>query len=346
MEGAIRACPAAATMTRYPAPPDDRLASLILDVLIRHHRVPSNPGWKARVAPGGSTDRTFSVTDPAGVPRLTVRLARPGLVDHLRDERRILDELSGTIAPGPIDLSGGEPIPCLTSREVALIEDDALPERWLLAHQHLPGQPSPIVHVSDAARERLGGCLAWLHRHRREGFTIWPSLEVQRGTRVELFHARLATLRRYRAAEKLPDAAALLNRLADITLPASAGWQETDFALCHGDLSIGNILWDGDAVALIDWEFARDGDAAEDIAYLVAEQELASETVGEIAEAYVDAGGDPWAFARLPAWLPLVALDAALWWADYHLAQGADPVTHPDVRDRLKRAQGYVPGGS
>jgi Ser/Thr protein kinase RdoA (MazF antagonist) len=286
------------------------------------------------------------VTDPAGEPRLTVRLARPGLVDHLRDERRILDELSSTIAPGPANLSGGEPIPCLTPRGITLIEDDALPERWLLAHEHLPGQPAPIAGVSDVARERLGGCLAWVHRHRREGFTIWPSLEVQHGTRTDLFHARLATLRRYRAAESLPDAAALLDRLAGMKLPASAGWHEMEFALCHGDLSIGNILWDGEAVALIDWEFARDGDGAEDIAYLAAEQDLAPDMIGEIAEAYVDAGGDPWAFARLPAWLPLVALDAALWWADYHLAQGSDPVVQPDVMDRLKRAQRFLQGGS
>ena len=330
-------------MSRYPAPPDDRLAALILDVLTRHGRVPAELGWRANVAPGGSTDRTFSVLDPAGAPRLTVRLARPGLAERLRDERRILDELSSTIAPRPIDLPGsGEPIPCLTPRETSLIEDDAFPERWLLAHEHLPGQPAPVAGVSTAARERLGECLAWVHRHRRDGFMIWPSLKVQDGTRADLFYARLDTLRRYRAAAGLiPDVAELLDRLAGSELLSSAGWHESAFALCHGDLSIGNILWDADAVALIDWEFARDGDAAEDIAYLVAEQELAPEMVGEIAEGYVDAGGDPWAFARLPAWLPLVALDAALWWADYHLAQGADPVAQPDVATRLERAHRF-----
>ncbi|HYI14887.1 MAG TPA: aminoglycoside phosphotransferase family protein, partial [Thermomicrobiales bacterium] len=237
---------------------------------------------------------------------------------------------------------GDDTIPCLTPRQVRLIEVDALPERWLLAHEHMPGRPAPVVDVSSLARERLGECLAWLHRHRRDGYMIWPSLDIVHGTRAELFAARLATLRRYRAAELFPGIAGLLESLATLDLPASAGWHETDFALCHGDLSIGNILWDGDAVALIDWEFARDGDAAEDIAYLVAEQEIDPSTVGEIAEGYVDAGGDPWAFARLPAWLPLVALDAALWWADYHLTQGADPLAQPDVVGRLDRASEYL----
>ncbi len=332
-------------MNRYPAPPDEPLAALILDTLARHRLVPVEPGWRVKVAPGGSTDRTFSVLDPAGEPQLTIRLARPGLTDRLRHERRVLDELTSTIAPAPIDLPGGdEPIPCLTPRDIALIEDDALPERWLLAHEHLPGQPAPVASVSDAARERLGGCLAWVHRHRRDGFMIWPSLDVQYGTRAELFSARLDTLRRYRASGLIPGVAELLDRLAGSELPLNAGWHETDFALCHGDLSIGNILWDGDAVALIDWEFARDGDAAEDIAYLVSEQDLAPAKIGEIAESYVDAGGDPWAFARLPAWLPLVALDAALWWADYHLAQGADPLIEPNVTSRLARAREYFSG--
>ena len=122
----------------------------------------------------------------------------------------------------------------------------------------------------------------------------------------------------------------------------TAGWEEREFALCHGDLSAGNILWDSDAVALIDWEFARDGDPAEDIAYLVAEQDLSPAPLAEIAEAYVGAGGDPWAFARLPVWLPLVALDAALWWADYHLAQGAEPIEQLDVTGRLARARAFL----
>jgi Ser/Thr protein kinase RdoA (MazF antagonist) len=318
-------------MTLYPAPPDAQLAGLTLDVLVRHGLVPADAGWRAQVAPGGSTDRTFSVLDPSGTPRLTVRLARPGLADRLRHERQVLDELAGLPSPAP--------------RDITLIEDAALPERWLLGHAHMPGAPAPVSHVSPAARERLGSCLAWVHRHQRDGFMIWPSLEEQRGTRADLYHARLDTLRRYQTGQGLlPAVVPMLDRLARADLPASAGWLESQFFLCHGDLSIGNILWDGDDVYLIDWEFARDGDAAEDIAYLVAEQDLPPDLVAEIAEAYVDTGGDPWAFARLPAWLPLVALDAALWWADYHLAQGDDPLTHPDVRSRLERARWYLGG--
>lgn len=333
-------------MSLYPSPPDAQLAELTLGVLIRHGLVPPEPGWRAQIATGGSTDRTFSVIDPAGTPRLTVRLARPGLADRLHHEQRILNELANEPSLASLGLPGDNTdLPRPAPRDITLIEDDALPERWLLAHAHMPGEPAPVRDVSTAARERLGACIAWVHRHQRDGFMIWPSLDVQRGTRADLYHARLDTLRRYKAGQGLlPEVVVTLDRLARVELPTSAGWHETQFFLCHGDLSIGNILWDGDEVHLIDWEFARDGDAAEDIAYLVAEQEVQPDLVAEIAEAYVDAGGDPWAFARLPTWLPLVALDAALWWADYHLAQGIYPLSQPDVTTRLERARGYLDG--
>ncbi len=318
-------------MTHLPTRPDDQLAALVLAVLTRHGRVPDESGWYAQVAPGGSTDRTISVLDSTGAPQLTARLARPGFVDRLRHERSILQELdrdAAAIAPHP------------SPRDVALIEDDALPERWLLVHEHMPGEPAALAEVSTAARERLGECLALIHGHSRAGFTIWPSLDVEHGTRADLYRARLDTLRRYQSAlGLLPDATGLIALLAGVDLPQSAGWHERDFVLCHGDLSIGNILWDGDAVALIDWEFARDGDPAEDIAYLVAEQSVTPDRIADIAESYVAAAGDPWSFARLPVWLPLVALDAALWWADYYLAHGVDPVGQPAVITRLSRAQ-------
>ncbi len=114
-----------------------------------------------------------------------------------------------------------------------------------------------------------------------------------------------------------------------------AGWDEPAFSLLHGDLSAGNILWDEGRPTLIDWEFARDGDPAEDLAYLTSEAGLTPDELADIAEGYVAAGGEAWAFARVPAWLPLVRLDAALWWADYWLDRGVDPLATDEVRARM-----------
>ncbi|HEX5164701.1 MAG TPA: hypothetical protein VFV93_04835, partial [Thermomicrobiales bacterium] len=204
-------------MTAFPPAPDAQLASRLLDVLVRHRQVPDQTGWRAEVAPGGSTDRTFRILDPTGAPRLTARLARPGLTEHLRHEQRTLLELAGEATPSTT---------CASPRDVVLIEDDGLAEQMLLVHAHMPGNPHPLGDVSSDARERLGSCLAWVHGHQREGYTIWPSLEGNVGTRADLYHDRLATLRRYQSADQLTDAGTLLDRLTRADLPASAGWHE------------------------------------------------------------------------------------------------------------------------
>lgn len=268
--------------------------------------LPSEAGWCARIAPGGSTDRTFTILSPDGTPTFTARLARTGLEDWLRREEEVLRELAE---------SGSVWSPIRVTRIDA---GGALPAD-LLVHEHMPGSNDSADAVSLAARERLGEALAWVHRHPRDGYMIWPSLESRYGTRAENFRARIASLFRYRSASAQPETVARIAALeaASTDLPPENGWHDIGFALIHGDLSSGNILWDGDAVHLIDWEFARDGDPAEDLAYLITEGKFSLETFVDIAEAYVAAGGEPWALARVSAWLPLVTLDAELWWADW-----------------------------
>jgi Ser/Thr protein kinase RdoA (MazF antagonist) len=306
------------------------LSGTILDVLKRHAVIGTDHGWRVTLAAGGTTDRTFSVSDPRGKPVHTVRLSRPGFGEWLLREESVLRDL------------GDEGSSCVPSG-VRRIEDIALPEGQMLVHEHVGGQPSHLATPGDDAVESLAQCLAWVHGHPRPGFMIWPSLDVRHGTRAACYHARLASLRRYDSAQGvLPDVDPLLRRIEALDLPPSAGWDEPGFALIHGDLSAGNILWQDDGgVALIDWEFSRDGDPAEDLAYLIAEQDLSPATVSDLADAYASASGDPWTLARMPAWLPLVALDAALWWADYFLRHG-QPVKHPDVTTRLERGLRYL----
>jgi aminoglycoside phosphotransferase (APT) family kinase protein len=226
---------------------------------------------------------------------------------------------------------------------VTLIEDAALPHEFMLVHAYVNGAPAPLTTVSPAAMQALGTCLSWVHTHPRSGYMLWPSLAVHHGTRAACFRARVAALHHFGStAGILQEVDTLLDRLAAIDLPASAGWEEPGFALIHGDLSLGNILYRADdTVALIDWEYARDGDPAEDLAYLIAEQDPPPAVIADLADAYVNASGDPWAFARVPAWLPLVALDSALWWTS-HLLQRAEPLDNPIIRTHLDRARRYV----
>lgn len=308
------------------------LSHMLLVLLQRQTLIPDEDGWHVIPASGGSTDRTFHILDPAGDPAFVARLARPGSHDKLHHEGAILRE----IADATLRQSPSHP---------ALLADPALPHGVLLVHEYVTGVPAPLATLDEAAIETLAACLARVHSHPRAGYMVWPSLTIHHGTRAECFRARVASLHSHDiAAGPIPAAANLLQRLEALPLPATAGWDEPGFALIHGDLSPGNILWrDDGSVALIDWEYARDGDPAEDLAYLIAEQDLSPAIVADLADAYVTASGDPWALARMPAWLPFVALDSALWWTA-HLTARAEPLTHPIIHTHLARASRYLGG--
>jgi len=306
----------------------DRAAS-ILETLARHGLIEHAVGWSLTTLPGGATSRTFSALDPSGQPALTVRLARPELGDWLRHEAAVLRELSAAARP------------CVPG-SVAHVEAPDLPGSQLLAHAHVDGAPARLESVDAAALEALATCLAWVHGHARDGYMLWPSLAVHHGTRADCYRARVATLRLHPAARALPAVERLLDRIDALDLPASTGWDEPGFALIHGDLSPGNILWDGHGgVTLIDWEYARDGDPAEELASLLAEHDLAPDIVADLGAAYAAASGDPSALARMPAWLPYVALDSAIWWAN-HLPRHGGTLDDTRIEDRLEQTSRYL----
>jgi aminoglycoside phosphotransferase (APT) family kinase protein len=303
----------------------------VLGVLRRHGIVPAEPGWTIELVPGGLNSRVYAVRAPDGSPALTVRRARPAMEFLLDQEERALHEAGADCAACIPPLVGHIPGP------------DGLHDA-LLVHRFVPGAPADLREVSSAARSALGACLACIHAHPRDMYTIWPSLESRSGTRRALFLDRLAALSRYASASGslAGHVAPLVTAMRAAPFDPAEGWEHAAFALLHGDLSVGNILWDAERVMLIDWEYARAGDPAEDLAYLLGEQPLPEPHAAEITRAYIAAGGEPAATARLRRYLPVVTLDAALWWADYRLAQGGDPGQEPEVLARLARAAGAL----
>lgn len=307
-------------------PPAETDAEAILTTLRRAWLLPVEPGWQLRAVPGGLNSRVFVAIAPDGAPTLTVRQARPALDELLDHEARVLAEIAANAASG------------------ACAPHGALRVGKLLVHAFVPGAPAPLAGAGANELAALARCLAAVHAHPRAGYTLWPALNVQAGTLWDAFQARLATLGRYAAARP---GGALAGRIAPLraTLraavpPDDAGWETRGFALIHGDLSAGNIIWNDARVALIDWEYARAGDPAEDLAYLLGEQPLPVPRVAELTRAYVAAGGEPRVVARMDAWQPLVLLDAALWWADYLAALGANRSAGRaiEVEARLERA--------
>ena len=73
-------------------------------------------------------------------------------------------------------------------------------------------------------------------------------------------------------------------------------------------------MWAPDGPALIDWEFCRLGDPAEDLAYLAELNGLPGTVLAGVLAGY----GLPGMGARVEAWRGLVAADAGAW----YLGQG------------------------
>lgn len=88
-------------------------------------------------------------------------------------------------------------------------------------------------------------------------------------------------------------------------------------ALLHGDIGPGNVLW-GPEPVLIDWEYARLGDPADEIAYTFDQNDLNTAQREAFWRGYRgDASGDR-ALAdivdRVSWWEPLTLLGSTLWW--------------------------------
>ena len=73
---------------------------------------------------------------------------------------------------------------------------------------------------------------------------------------------------------------------------------------------------------LIDWEFARMGDPAEDLAYLAELNELPEAVLDAVLEGH----GTPGMAARVDGWRGLVAADAAGWYLAHGMVDEAAPL--------------------
>ena len=95
------------------------------------------------------------------------------------------------------------------------------------------------------------------------------------------------------------------------------------------------MVWpaDGGDPVLVDWEFWRMGDPAEDLAYLVALNHLPATVADEVCRGY---GADESLMARVDLWMPLVLADAGLWLRAHGDPGGGDALLDR-ARDTLDR---------
>lgn len=300
--------------------PDD-----VLDVLQAHGLIDTSGDWSLETAAGGLNSRVFQVRRAGERPALTVRLARPE--QSFAHEIQALGEAAG--CPG-------------VPRPLLAIDG-------LLVHEYLPGAPAPLAGVSDASLTALAATLVCLHRARHDRFTRWPDASMVAGTFRDLFMLRLATLRSYEAydaalaGEVDPRLPALIEAVSSLALDDPV-WSRAAFARLHGDLSIGNMLWSEEGVGLIDWEYTRVGDPAEELAYVLTEQAVPDAIAAELRRCYEEAGGAVDAWLRVPAYCLYTAVDSALWWADY-IAMHDPPQGRRALEARIEMAAHWLAGG-
>ncbi len=292
-----------------------------LDLLQQHGMISQTAGWSITPAAGGLNSQVYLAINPSGVPVFTLRHSTNTL--RLSQEARVLNELHAC-----------EGVP----QQVDLLSNT------VLAHRYLPGRPKSLGEVGDGGITNLALRLACIHRHTTDWYTVWPSTDRIFGTRAESFRARLQTIQHYNTFQNPPDLAqherivAVYNWLLAHEL-AESHWQERTFQQLHGDLSYGNLIWDGDLVGFVDWEYSRYGDAAEEIAYLFTEQPVDHRRMKKLETQHLEQTGDRTIRKRLTSYLPLVALDSALWWMDYLASTGGNPADHPEVLRRLDQAE-------
>lgn len=114
------------------------------------------------------------------------------------------------------------------------------------------------------------------------------------------------------------------------------GWyrRHNRLALLHGDVGAGNITW-GALPTLIDWEDWRIGDPAEEIAYILTENDLSHEQQRAFWNAYQDVNGAemPAIAGRVSVWAPVTLIGSIAWWLERYAASGgrAQPAARTTV---------------
>lgn len=183
--------------------------------------------------------------------------------------------------------------------------------RGALTTAWIPGRPRSLARLDAGRALALGRVLAAVHGRRATATAALPGWR-SRATGLPGYARGRARDAAARAAT--PGERHLVARAASGALAAAARAPRTPrpFALLHGDLVQDNVVWpaDGGDPVLVDWEFWRMGDPAEDLAYLLALNQVAPPVRAHVCRGY---GADDALMGRVRLWTPLVLVDAALW---------------------------------
>lgn len=195
----------------------------------------------------------------------------------------------------------------------------------VLSIQFVPGHQFEPASGSPAHLERLGAVVAAVHNI---DATVLTDALGSDGTIRAYAESRLGHILRGLPWARDPLPTTLrdgVRRAADVIEQSWNDCQnrtsfDTDepLALLHGDIALGNVLWNQDPV-LIDWEYSRVGDRADEVAYLFDQSGLTSAQRDAFWRGYRRqlpelTGLD--VIERVGWWEPLTLLGSTLWWIE------------------------------
>ena len=237
---------------------------------------------------------------------------------------------------------GGDPDECAAAEREArvlaevgatagpLLHDFRRTSPWFdtpaMLMQFLPGPPRDLASIPLPEIERLGTVLAWVHGRSIDDLAPWlgPVESISASTQGRL-QSILSGMAWVRDPLTGPIQAALRGA-AQWVEESWEVWRETEsfrteepLALLHGDPGPGNILWGPDPM-LIDWEYTRLGDPADEIAYLFDQNGLGAPQREAFWQGYgrnTDRRPQLTAVtARAEWWEPVTLLGSTLWWVE------------------------------
>jgi aminoglycoside phosphotransferase (APT) family kinase protein len=243
---------------------------------------------------------------------VVVRIGSRGAAARLRAEReaRVLRKVGGIAGPTLYDFRG----------EGAGLDGPVMCIEFIQGHHADPSA------VGLGRLERLGRLVRWLHAQPVEEFEDWtPAGGMGLAAYVEErwqnhLAARLGAIRdplptilqkRLRAA-----VAVAVGAVAELKRLSAAS--DDRLVLLHGDIAGANLLWAPEPV-LIDWEYARLGDPADEVAYVFTQNALTDLQQDAFWRGYVEPSAPrslPDLTERVRYWMPITLLGSILWWLE------------------------------
>lgn len=224
-------------------------------------------------------------------------------------EATVLDHLQGVGAPRLYDFRN----------ESKWFETPAM------CMQFVGGRQRDLSSAALDDLEHLGAVVASVHNLPVDDLLEWfPGVTTLRGyvgERLELHAAYVPRLR-----HPLPSAMRARVDRASSSVAASVEWArraasfraDDRLVLLHGDVATSNVLWSPSPV-LIDWEYARLGDPADEIAYVFGQHGLTASRRAAFWAGYrrATALARPADLVERAAWWePVLLLGSALWWLE------------------------------